>query len=144
MKKIASLVIASMAFLAVPASAQQSSYTQGTVWEASRVDVKDGQFENYMDYLAGQWKKVQEFAKAEGMVVDYHVLSTNNPRPGEPDLVLVVEYKDYVKTAESEAFRKKVNAMLAQSDRSADTAFANRQSMREMMGSTQYQELVLK
>lgn len=127
-----------------PAMAQESSYKPGTVWEAGRIDVLPGQFENYMDWLAGQWKKVQELGKAEGIIVEYHVLATQNPRADEPDLILIVEYKDFQTTAQQEAFNKKVNAMLSQTDRSATAASGERTKMREQLGSTQYQELILK
>lgn len=130
--------------LASPATAQESSYRPGTVWEVSRIDVLPGQAENYMDYLATTWKRIQEFGKAEGVVVSYHVLSTNNARAGEPDLVLVIEYKDYQTTAQQEAMSKKVNAMLAQDRRKADSASGERGKMRELMGSAEYQELILK
>ena len=145
MKLIKSLFIAA-AVLAAPttALAQESSYTPGTVWEASYIKVLPGQFENYMDYLATTWKKVQEFGKKEGAVASYHVLSTNNARQGEPDLVLIIEYKDYRTTAQQEALRKKVNALLAQDDRSATAASAARGPMRELLGSREYQELKLK
>lgn len=76
--------------------------------------------------------------------MDYHVLATNNARAGEPDLILIVEYKDYQTTAQQEAFNKKVNAMLAQTDRTAGTASAERGKMREQLGSIEYQELILK
>jgi hypothetical protein len=132
------------ATLATPAMAQESSYKPGTVWEVGRIDVMPGQFENYLDWLAGQWKKVQELGKAEGIIVSYHVLATNNARAGEPDLILVIEYKDYQTTAQQEAFNKKVNAMLSQTDRSATAASGERTKMREPLGSTQYQELILK
>ena len=129
---------------ATPVMAQESSYRPGTVWEASRIDVLPGQFENYMDYLAMTWKKIQEFGKAEGVVVEYHVLSTNNARAGEPDLILIIEYKDYQTTAQQEAIQKKVNALLAQDNRKAAAAGGERTKMRELMGSTEYQELILK
>lgn len=132
------------AALVTPAMAQESSYKPGTVWEVGRINVLPGQFENYMDWLAGQWKKVNELGKAEGIVAGYHVLATNNPRAGEPDLILIIEYKDYRTTAQQEAFNKKVNAMLAQTDRTAATASGERVIMREQLGSTQYQELILK
>ncbi len=138
----AALAIA--ATLAIPAAAQESSYRPGTVWEASRIDVLPGQFENYMDYLATTWKKIQEMGKAEGVVVEYHVLQTNNPRAGEPDLILIIEYKDYQTTAQQEAMQKKVNAALAQDNRKAAAAMGERTKMRELMGSIEYQELVLK
>ncbi|MBA4747787.1 MAG: hypothetical protein H2056_03635 [Sphingopyxis sp.] len=132
------------AALATPSAAQESSYKPGTVWQAGRIDVLPGQFENYMDWLATQWKKIQELGKAEGIVVDYHVLATNNARAGEPDLILIVEYKDYLTTAQQEAFNKKVNALMSQDDRAAGAAAAARGKMREPMGSIEYQELVLK
>jgi hypothetical protein len=148
MKFTKSLIIAaallSTIALAAPATAQESSYKPGTVWDASFIDVLPGQFENYMDYLATTWKKVQEFGKAEGMIVSYHVLSTNNTRQGEADLILVIEYKDYATTAQQLAMQKKVDAMLSQDSRSAATASATRTKMREPMGSTEYQELILK
>ena len=138
------LLGAAMMMVAAPAMAQEPSYKPGTVWNAGRIDVLPGQFDNYMDWLATSWKKIQELGKAEGIVVDYHVLSTNNPRAGEPDLILLVEYKDYQTTAQQEAFNKKVNAMLAQNDRTAGAASAERGKMREQMGSIEYQELILK
>ena len=129
---------------ATSAMAQESSYKPGTVWEAGRIDVLPGQFENYMDWLATSWKKIQELGKAEGIIVDYHILATNSARAGEPDLILLVEYKDYLTTAQQEAFNKKVNAMMSQDRRMANTAGAERGKMREPIGSTEYQELILK
>lgn len=150
MKKLKTImtgaVLAIVAAIALPsaAAAQESSYKPGTVWQASRIDVLPGQFENYMDYLATTWKKNQELAKAEGIVLDYHVLSVNNARQGEPDLVLIVEYKDYQTTAQQEAFSKKVEAMMAQDSRKQDAASGVRTKMRELLGSIEYQELILK
>ena len=146
MKTIKSLFVGAAmiaATLATPAMSQASSYKPGSVWQVSRIDVLPGQFENYMDYLSGTWKKVQEAGKAEGVVVDYHVLALNNARQGEPDLVLIIEYKDYMTTAQQEAAQKRVNAMLALDDRKAEAAGAARGKMREQMGSMEYQELIL-
>ena len=139
-------VLAIAAAIALPsaATAQESSYKPGSVWEASRIDVMPGQFENYMDYLATTWKKNQELAKAEGIVLDYHVLSVNNARQGEPDLVLIIEYKDYLTTAQQEAFSKKINALMARDNRQQAAAAGERGKMREQLGSTEYQELILK
>jgi hypothetical protein len=148
MKMMKSLIAGAAMMIAAtivtPAIAQESSYTPGTVWEASRIDVLPGQFENYMDYLATTWKKIQELGKAQGIIVSYHILATKNARAGEPDLILVIEYKDYRTTAQQEAFRKQVNSMLAQDNRKAATASGERTKMRESLGSTEYQELILK
>lgn len=140
----AGLMVATSLIAPSAAMAQESSYKPGSVWTASRIKVLPGQFENYMDFLAGQWKRTNEFGKKEGLVLSYHVLAVNNPRNGEGDLVLIIENKDYMTTAQQDAFRIKLNAFLATDDRKQDTAFAARGPMREQLGSTEYQELILK
>ncbi len=128
----------------VPAAAQDSSYTPGTVWQLSSIQVEPGQFEKYMDYLAANWKRVQELGKKEGIVVSYHVLSVNSNRKDEPDLVLAVEFKDYQTNAQRLAFQKKIEAMLAQDVRKQDVSSGERQVLRKLVGNMELQELVLK
>ncbi len=140
----ASLMIAAAVAAPTTAVAQESSYKPGSVWTASRIHVLPGQFDNYMDYLAGQWKRVNEFGKKEGVVLSYHVLQVSNPRKDEPNLILLIENKDYMPTAQQEALRVKLNAFLAADDRKQDAASAARGPMRELWGSIEYQELVLK
>jgi hypothetical protein len=126
------------------ASSAPSSYTPGSVWVASRIDVLPGQLENYLDYLATTWKRVQELGKRDGMILSYRVLEYQNARQGEPDLLLLVEYKDFLTTAQQEAMQNRVEALLSQSPRTAATAAGQRTAMRETMGSIMFQELVLK
>jgi len=126
------------------ARAADSSYTYGTVWEISQIQIEPGQFENYMDWLDGAWKKIQEFSKAQGVVVSYHVLSVNDTRPGEPDLLLAIEYKDYQSTAQRVELQKKIEAMLATDTRKMESAGGERKSMRKVLGGMELQELRLK
>src|SRR5262245_5576498 len=48
---LAAATIAAAASYAAGAVAQESSYTPGTVLQVTGIDLKDGQFEKYMDYL---------------------------------------------------------------------------------------------
>ncbi|MFO1341155.1 MAG: hypothetical protein U1F53_23520 [Burkholderiaceae bacterium] len=148
MKLQVSLVAAACAaglwLASAPARAQDVSYTPGSVWQLSSIQVEPGQFEKYMDYLAANWKRVQELGKKEGIVVSYHVLSVNSNRKDEPDLVLAVEFKDYQTNAQRLAFQKKLEAMLAQDVRKQDVASGERQVMRKLVGNMELQELVLK
>lgn len=130
--------------LSLPAKAQDSSYTPGSVWFFSNIQVEPGQFEKYVDYLGTNWKKVQELGKKEGIVVSYHVLSVNAQRHGEPDLVLAVEFKDYQSNAQRLAFQKKIEALLASDVRKQDVASGERGVMRKLVGNMELQELVLK
>jgi hypothetical protein len=138
------VAVAAIAVFAGPAFAQESSYTPGTVWNISNIEVQPGQFEKYMDYLAGDWKKLNEFGKKEGYVVSYHVLQVNNARTGEPNLILAVEYRDYFGNAEQLAQQKKLEAFLASSTRKMDTEFGGRVTMRKTLGGMELQELKLK
>ena len=133
-----------MAATAAPSMAQETSYRPGSVWTASRLYVLPGQFENYMDWLAKDWKRTREFGKKEGVDLSYHVLQVNNPRKDEPNLILLIETKDYMTNAQQKAFNNKLNAFLASDDRKEGAAMAARGVMREQWGSTEYQELILK
>jgi hypothetical protein len=130
--------------LSLPALAQDSSYTPGSVWFFSNIQIEPGQFEKYMDYLGTNWKKVQELGRKEGIVVSYHVLSVNAQRHGEPDLVLAVEFKDYQSNAQRLAFQKKIEALLASDVRKQDVASGERGVMRKLVGNMEMQELLLK
>ena len=44
--------LAALLALGTAASAQDSSYVPGTVWNFSYIKIEPGQFENYMDFLA--------------------------------------------------------------------------------------------
>ena len=144
MKKLMVGAAMMMAVTAVPAMAQESSYKLGSVWTAGRIHVLPGQFENYMDWLAKDWKRMREFGRKEGVELSYHVLQVNNPRKDEPNLILLIEGKDHLTTAQQEAFNNKLNAYLASDDRKQGAASAVRGAMREQWGSVEYQELLLK
>jgi len=130
--------------VAAPVIAQNSSYTLGTVWQVSSIKVVPGQFENYLDYLGGNWRKQLEFGKQQGYVVSYHIFSVNNPRENEPDLFLAVEYKDYIPVAQQLEYQKKFEAMMATDAHKMDAGSGARVPMRKEAGSMELQELKLK
>lgn len=146
MKMLKSAAFAALlAFVSTsPLLAQESSYTLGSVWVSITIKVEPGQFENYMDWLSRDYKKRMEFMKKEGVLLSYHVLQVNNARAGEPDLILVQEYRDYMTTDQQMALEKKVNAMMSADIRKNDIANGERKVMRELMGSMELQELKLK
>lgn len=134
------------AFLAAlattPVAAQQSSYKLGSLWTVARIDVEDGQYENYMDWLTKVWVDNQAFAKSQGWILNYHILDSVNPRDGEADLILVTSFADYPSVAETERRAAIMNARMKQDDHTADAASGDRNKMRRQMGSTLYRELL--
>ena len=144
MTKITFLLAACGLAFATPVVAQSSSYTMGTVWQVSSIKVMPGQFENYMDFLAGNWRKEFEFGKKQGYVVSYHVFAVNNAREGEPDLMLAVEYKDYIPIAQQMEYQKQFEAMMAADAHKMETESGTRVTMRKEAGSIELQELKFK
>jgi hypothetical protein len=138
----AALLVA--ATTAVPAAAQESPLKRGSVWVASRIDVLPGQNPAYTDYLATQWKKEMEWGKAQGYILSYRILSTNHARNGEPDIILLIEYKDYASAAEREAASKSFNEAMKTDRIKNAAANLDREKIRTSMGSTEYQEWVVK
>ena len=143
--KLTKTMLATITLLACSAVfAQDSSYKPGTVWTFSHIKIEPGQFENYLDFLSKTWKKGNEWGKKEGNVVSYHVFSVNNPREGEPDLILAIESRDYLSNAQQLELQKKFEAFMAADARKMDTASGERKVMRKLAGSMEVQELVLK
>ncbi len=133
-----------LATFAAGACAQASSYTPGTVWTFTNVIVEPGQFENYMDWLDKEYKKSNDFGVKEGYVVSYHVFSVNNPRAGEPDIVLAIESKDYLTNAQQLDIQKKYEAFMAKDTHKMTSESGERKVLRKINGGMELQELKLK
>jgi len=128
----------------VAAQAQSSSYTPGTVWTFTNIQIEPGQFENYMDFLDKEYKKLNDFSVKQGYIVSYHVFQVNNARHGEPDLILAVETKDYLTNAQQLEIQKKSEEFMAKDTRKMTTESGERKVMRKFVGGMELQELKLK
>ena len=130
--------------LATPAVAEESRYEFGNVWYVSDIDVLDGQFENYMAWLADEWVKFRKLNAQHGNEVGYYVLANTQARDGEPDLYLVTINKDFQTIAEGLATEKKINEAVAKDRKQFEKEGAERAPMRKTMGSIELIELRLK
>lgn len=129
---------------AAPAVAQESSYTPGGYTDVSGIEVLDGQFENYMDYLDGPWKAQNEFAKSKGYITSYSVLANPYARAGEPNLYLVINYPKVYDAAEELRQQKEFEAFMKADARALDKQYGARGVMRKSMGQQQLREMKLK
>lgn len=121
--------------LSAPAAAQNYPFTPGDYEEVSMIDVSDGGGLEYANYLAGTWRKNQEFAKSKGWIKDYAVLSNFNSRPGEPDLYLVVTFSSLPDAVEDERRNVAYRAFMKQTDADMEQASGDRSKYRTVMGS---------
>lgn len=137
------LALAGAALTSSTAMAQRSTVDYGNYTSVSMIKVLPGQFENYMDFLAQQWKKQNAFAKSKGYIVNYRVLNAVDARANEPNLFLVIEFKDWPNNAESKRRQDEYVAMMKMDEHQMDAASGARGPMRTQMGSMTLQEVLL-
>jgi hypothetical protein len=79
-----------------PASAQYAprNFDHGTVTEVLQYEVKPGQLNAFMQDLAADFRPAMEQGKARGAILNYGVDQPVDPRPGEPNLSVVIVFKN--------------------------------------------------
>jgi hypothetical protein len=88
-----------------------------------------------MQYLAGQFRKGQDFAKAQGWITDYEILVNVNKRPGEPDYYLVTRFPRFADKAEAKKRDEAYDAHMQMTTEQAQAGSAERSKYRTQMGS---------
>ena len=119
-------------------------YDNGTVWSISYIETKPGMFDDYMAYLNGPWKQIQEAGKKAGDIVSYRVLAVDNPRDHEPDVVLMVEFKNMAVFDKSLDELDKQTSAVFQTPVKANQASVARESIRVLRGSYLAREVKFK
>ena len=145
MLRYAALLAAPLAFALVnPLGAQNNPMVGGDYVEVSSVTIDDGHFTDYANFLADTWRKRQDFAKKQGWITGYEVMGNVNPRPGEPDLILVVRVPSIPTGAESERRGAAMREFFKQTDTQMEAASADRAKYRHVIGSTLWQVMDFK
>jgi hypothetical protein len=130
--------------LATTAHADGRDYKDGPVVNVSSVRTVDGHFDDYMHWLATTWKQQEEAAKKAGLINSYEVLVVEPRGPQDPDIYLVVEYKNW---AALDGLGGKLDSISAQVEGSLDKANQSesaRAKIRTIIGSQTMQRADLK
>ena len=137
----ATLSVAVGAAGAAQAQTAERVYDNGPVWVISYIETKPGMFDDYIAYLSTKWREGTEIDKRAGVVLDYKVLSVDQPRDGEADVILMIQYKNMAAfdrpLAEAEATSAKTFGSVVKSNQ----AFADRSKMRTSRGGLSAREL---
>lgn len=116
-------------------------YDNGPVWTISYIETKAGMLNDYMAYLAGPYAALQDAAKKRGEVLDYKVMMVNSARDNEPNLILMVQFKNMSvfdrSLAQGEEDNNAVFGSLAKSQQSQ----VSRSAMRVPRGSVLAREM---
>lgn len=127
---------------AAPVLAQDTyPMTQGDYIELSAISIEDGHTLDYLNHLAGQWRRGQEFAKQQGWITSYEVMANAYPRKDEPDIYLLVRSPRLADAAEDmkrdTAYRAYMQRTIAQ----MESESGDRAKYRKLSGSMLLREL---
>ena len=141
-----SFVVILLCLFVIPVQAQSSDrvYEQGSVWTISYVETKPGHFDDYLTNLSNVWKKYLDENVKNGKVLSYKILSVNSPRDAEPDLILLVEQKDWAVFDTPDEYWDGVAKKVQGSLDKAKQANIKREELRTLRGSQTAVELIFK
>jgi hypothetical protein len=128
---------------AAPALAQEAPYNQGSVWTMTFVRTEPGGFDDYIENINGLWRKSNEEAMKEGLVLSYKMISTNAVSKDDWNLLLLVEYKNMAAFDGLDAKFREIVAKLA-SEQVQEEGVQTRAKIREIIGGKLGRELSFK
>jgi hypothetical protein len=144
LKIAACAALVSLSLGSMTAIADDHAYTEGPVVNMSWIRTADGKFDEYVKWLDTVWKPMQEAAIKAGYVLSYQVL-TGEPRgPDEPDIYLIITYKNWAALDDGLAKADALSKQFEGSVEAANRSFAERDRIRRNVGSETLQELKLK
>jgi hypothetical protein len=124
--------------------AQERNYSEGPVVNMASIRTVDGKFDEYMQWVSTTWKKQEEAGKKAGFVVSYQVLTVEPRGPDDPDIILMVTYKNWAaldgQFDKGDAIAKELEGSVA----AANKAQNERGKIRRVLGSQTMQVLNLK
>jgi hypothetical protein len=126
------------------ASAQNMrAYKEGPVTNVSYIRTKPGLFDDYMKYLGGSYKTQMEANQKAGLIVGYKVFSVAPRNAQDPNVILTITYPNMAALDRTEEFDA-VSAKIAGTVEAQNKAYADRGSLRDVLGSQLMREMVLK
>nr|MEA2797370.1 hypothetical protein [Phenylobacterium sp.] len=146
MKMLAGAAFAATLLIGCAAGSAQAqtaerTYENGPVWTVGYIETKPGMFDDYLAYLAGPWKALQEAGKKRGDILDYKVLAVDSPREHESDVILLVQYKNMGVFDRSLAELEKDNNAVFGSNPASNKAAVKREDIRVLHGGVTAREL---
>lgn len=133
-----------LASASVTALADDHPYSEGPVVNVASIRTMEGKFDEYMAWLATTWKKMQEESKKKGYILDYEVLGVEARGPDDPDIYLVITYKNWAALDGAIAKGDEISKAVEGSVAAANQSQSARDKIRRVLGSQTMQQLVLK
>jgi hypothetical protein len=131
--------------VSLPATAQdENPWKAGNYWNVTGIHVKDGGGLKYAQYLATEWVRNQEYAKSQGWISDFMVLSNTHPREGEPNLYLITISPSLPSSDEADKRGRMMREFNKTTIAQMNAQSAGRTEIREVGGQMQLRQLMLR
>lgn len=129
----------------VTVSADDRSYTNGSVWDITYVQTEPGRFDDYLDNLAQNWRLMLEAQKKDGTILSYKMIASTQSNLQDWDLMLMIEMPNYAVLDKGPDYYDALMAKVLKSSRdSASKATVERGKLRTIIGNKLGQELKFK
>lgn len=147
MKMLAGAALAAaMTFSCLAGAAQaqtaERTYENGPVWQISYIETKPGMTDEYLAYINGPYKALQQAAMKRGDVISFHTLQVDSPREHEPDIILIIEFKNMAVFDRSLGELDKDTVAVFGSTPKSNQAAVKREDIRILRGGVTARELV--
>ena len=137
------VLLAALCIVPALAFAEERTYSQGPVTAVTYVKVKPGYYDEYMKHLGGSYRAQMKELMKSGLVTDWKIYSAPARTPSDPDLILTITYPNMAaldRNAEFDAISTRVSGTFAAQNK----GYADRGSMREVLGGILIREQILK
>ncbi len=129
-------ILAALALAAAtPAQADERVYTdEHSVWSVSYIETLPGHFDDYIANLDQIWRRYLEEQKKDGDVLSYKMIPIAFPRDGEPNLMLMVEFKNWAAFDRGNAYFDRLATRLQGGVDEATQSNIKREEIRRLRG----------
>jgi hypothetical protein len=117
-------------------------FHDGSVWQISFIKMKPGMENAYLNYIATDWKNMQEAAKKAGLILSYKVIVSEPHNPGDFNIMLMVEHKNLA-TMEANDQKADDLAQTVATDAQQMEGYRKRLEIREVLGGRLSREIIL-
>ena len=128
--------------LPLPLAAQESPVNPGDFVEVSMIKVDDGHGLEYANYLAGNWRKSQDYAVQQHWISSYEIWTNVYGRDGEADIWLITRTAALPDAAETERRDRAYLEYMRQTIAEQEASSGQRAEYRHLAGSMLMREQV--
>lgn len=115
------------------------------IWSVEYIRTKPGKSEAYNKYLAKNYVKLMDRAKAQGVIADYILLSAMPATEDDWDIMILIAVNKFSDLDNiNESFDKLVAEVFDPKDEGRQKELMSRYEMRDFMGGKMARNLVLK